>query len=126
MSGSGIYTAVTYTWPSDLPTPVLPLADEFDMPVIESTKEMGVRQTRPKYTDEDNRLFLFWPVLTDTHKLDILTFFREIGWGGTIFEFPHPHTEDIINVRLVGKVRFEARGASLWMLSLQLEKANIG
>lgn len=127
MSGGGAITpTVTYTWPEDLPEPKLPISDEFDMPLVINDTEMGVKKTRPEWTDEDEILHLFFPLLTSAHRATILAFFREIGWGGTIFEFPHPEEEEVLYVRLASKVIFQHLGASKFALPLKFEKANTG
>ena len=125
MSGAIIPT-VEYAWPSDLPTPVLPISEEFDMPLVESDTEMGVKKTRPKWTEKDHRLRVFYSLLTTTHRTTIIDFFDEIGWGGTIFEYPHPLTAEVMNVRMIGKIIFQHRGVSKFDLSLTLERANTG
>lgn len=126
MSGGGVTPVVTYTWPSDLPGPVLPIAEEFDMPLVESKTEMGVKKTRPKWTEKGHQLQVFYSLLTSAERTTIIDFFDEIGWGGTIFEYPHPLTAEVMDVRLIGKVIFQHHGTSRFDLPLTLERANTG
>ena len=124
MSGGGGSVEVTAAWPDSLPDPSLPIKETLTMEVVRSETEMGVVKTRPKWTEKAVYLKVSYPVLTQAERTAIIDFFDEIGWGGTIFEFTHPETEEVLDVRLTGKLEFNYIGAGKSAMKMTLEKAN--
>ena len=105
-------------WPSDLPTAGRDFEQMLHRPSIRSRSDAGYLVSRPLWTATKREFKLKWKALTNSQVEQIETFFDNIGWGGTEFNFTSPVDsttyavklmDDEMKVKYIAEDKFEVK-----------------
>lgn len=110
------------TWPTTLPDPHVSFAEEWDMPVVDTTMEMGVYRSRPMFTATPREFTITYPALDADEKTDLTDFLESIGWGGGTIIWTYPDGATTHYVKFMGPLRFQHIGNSKWSTTFRLKK----
>lgn len=86
--------------------------EETDNPAKETTTDGGYTYTRPQYTRRPRKTWVIgFTNLTEEERVILSNFFDQVKGGSNAFEWTHPVTKQIHNVRFKGTIQFIYRGA---------------
>ena len=115
--------AIALNWPSSIGAPEFPLTETFEDAVIRSTMEDGTIKTRPRFTRNRVTYELTWSSMPDEQKRDLESFFRfETKNGSKIFNWTHPVSGNVIEVRFSEMPKFSLKVKSFWQVSVKLQE----
>lgn len=109
-------------WPTTLPEPFVDFQESWEMPVVETTMEMGIDKARPMFTETPRLFTVTFMALDADEKEDMTDYFQSIGWGGGTITWTHPGTSESIYVKLKGPVVFQHIGKDLWTTTIQFKR----
>lgn len=86
--------------------PAYPLGEESEDAVIRSSSEAGYQITRPRFTKVRRKFEVKYEDCTQTDKNSLDTFYyTTLGNGSAIFQWTHPQTSEVINVRFAKPIK---------------------
>ena len=107
------------TLSSDLSHPFVEYKEDS---TIKSPFEAGYQQTRPRFT-RDRRIFeCTYRVLSNVDKETLETFLETVRAGADSFDWTHPKTSIVYEVRFRKYPKFQSIAYNLWTVSFVLEE----
>lgn len=103
--------------------PAYPLDEESEDAVLRSSSEAGYQTTRPRFTRVHRKFSVKYEGSPQADKNLLDTFYYiTLGNGSAIFQWTHPQTSSVINVRFAKPIKFSLTFDNHYNIEFSLEE----